>query len=71
MLFNSETLPQLAAIFPPEVADPDSDEPYFSLYGDPVYPMSYLCFGEFHNAHPQSIKSQWNTQMSKVREVVE
>lgn len=39
--------------------------------GDPAYPQSAHLFGGFRNPQPGSPKAEWNTQMSKVREVVE
>ena len=43
----------------------------YSLYGDPAYPQSQYIFGGFRHPQPGSQEAQWNTTLSKVREVVE
>jgi nuclease HARBI1 len=67
MLAESELLPTLAAMMPANTAGVE----LFSLYGDPAYPQSQYIFGGFRNPAPGSNEARWNTQMSKVREVVE
>lgn len=64
MLAQSGLLPQLNALMP-------LGTQRFSLFGDPAYPQSLLLFGGFRGAQPGSPEAQWNTRMSKVREVVE
>jgi hypothetical protein len=43
----------------------------YSLYGDPAYPQSIHIFGGFKNPADGSAHAHWNSQMSKVCEVVE
>ena len=43
----------------------------YSLYGDPAYPQSAYVYGGYRNPPPGSAQAAWNTQMLKVREVVE
>jgi len=43
----------------------------YQVYGDPAYPQCAHLFGGFRNPPAGSIQAEWNTQMSKVREVVE
>ena len=64
MLAESNLLPSLDAIMP-------HGGIVYSLYGDPAYPQSQLLFGGFRGAQPGSAEANWNTQLSKVREVVE
>jgi hypothetical protein len=66
MLSESELLPTLANLMPDTVG-----VEIFSLYGDPAYPQSQFLFGGFRNPAAGSAEARWNTQMSKVREVVE
>jgi nuclease HARBI1 len=69
MLAKSELIPKLRE-FMPDVADPPAPA-VFSLYGDPAYPQSEYIFGGYRNPRAGSPEAQWNTEMSKVREVVE
>jgi len=48
-----------------------SNGPIYQIYGDPAYPMNAHLFGGFRNPPEGSPEAEWNTQMSKVREVVE
>jgi nuclease HARBI1 len=77
MLAKSEFIQKLRAFMPQEndpvplgghVAPPPV---VFSLYGDPAYPQSGYIFGGYRNPAAGSVQAQWNTEMSKVREVVE
>jgi hypothetical protein len=43
----------------------------YSLYGDPANPQSAYVYGGYRNPPAGSLQAAWNTQMSKVREVVE
>ena len=44
----------------------------YSLYGaDPAYPHSHYLFGGYRNPRAGTLQAQWNTEVSKVREVVE
>jgi nuclease HARBI1 len=43
----------------------------FSIYGDPAYPISPHLLSGFKNVPPGSVQQQWNTQMSKGRQMVE
>ena len=78
MLAMSGLIPKLQEIMlppqPAEVYDHNiiqNDAGIFSLYGDPAYPQSFLLFGGYRNPRPGSQEARWNTEMSKVREVVE
>ena len=76
MLAKSELMPKLREIMPPlpaEVNDHNNLQNHgiYSLYGDPAYPQSLLLFGGYRNPRPGSQEARWNTEMSKVREVVE
>ena len=77
MLAKSRLLHQLEAFMPPE-QPPEGGEannhpvaPIYSLYGDPAYPQSHYLFGGYRNPRAGTPQAQWNTEMSKVREVVE
>jgi nuclease HARBI1 len=78
MLAKSELIPKLTEFMPQE-NDPvplheNAPPPplVFSLYGDPAYPQSGYIFGGYRNPRAgSSPEAQWNTEMSKVREVVE
>ena len=78
MLAMSGLIRKLQEIMPPpppaEVNDHyiiQNDAGIYSLYGDPAYPQSFLLFGGYRNPRPGSQEARWNTEMSKVREVVE
>ena len=43
----------------------------YSLYGDPAYPQSIHIFGRYKNPADGFAHAHWNSQMSKVCEVVE
>ena len=64
MLAESNLLVQLQELMP-------RGEELYSLYGDPAYPQSRWIFGGYRNPIPGSPEAVWNTEMSKVREVVE
>ena len=64
MLGESNLLPDLRELMP-------RGGPVYSLYGDPAYPQSLWIFGGFRNPPAGSVEALWNTEMSKVREVVE
>jgi hypothetical protein len=75
MLARSELIPKLQDFMPAQneregIADA-GDNSIFSLYGDPAYPQSLYIFGGYRNPPPGSAQSRWNTEMSKIREVVE
>jgi len=78
-LAKSRLIPKLREVMPPLSApaiDGNQHENLqnhgiFSLYGDPAYPQSLLLFGGYRNPCPGSREARWNTEMSKVREVVE
>ncbi len=59
----------------PDVAQADKNvgatHIVYSLYGDPAYPQSQYIFGGFRNPAAGTVEARWNTDMSKVREVVE
>jgi DDE superfamily endonuclease len=63
MLCNIHLLPMLHDLFP-------EGGKRYSLYGDPAYPQSELLFGGFRPA-AGSEEAIWNTQILKVREMVE
>ena len=67
LLGQSNVIQQLRQIMPTD----DRGIPAFQLYGDPAYPQSGVLFGGFQNVRPNTIEAAWNTEMSKVREVVE
>ena len=75
MLARSELIPKLQAFMPAQNADDAAagagNPAIFSLYGDPAYPQSLYIFGGYRNPPPGSDQARWNTEMSKVREVVE
>ena len=79
MLAKSGLMPKLREFMPPPPAlrmDVNEDDELrhrgiYSLYGDPAYPQSLLLFGGLRNPRPGSREARWNTEMSKVREVVE
>ena len=50
---------------------PGEGKTIYSIYGDPAYPQSLYVFGGYRNQHPGSDQAHWNTEMSKVCEVVE
>ena len=57
--------------FMPDDAPEDIEAVTYSLYGDPAYPQSIHIFGGYKNPADGSAQASWNSQMSKVREVVE
>ena len=61
---KSELIPQLRELMP-------DDAELYSLFGDPAYPQSAHLFGSFRNPPAGSPEAGWNTQLSKVQEVVE
>jgi hypothetical protein len=75
MLARSELIPKLQEFMPfhneRNVAAGAGGETIYSLYGDPAYPQSLYVFGGYRNPPPGSDQARWNTEMSKVREVVE
>ena len=64
MLSQSNLLQQLQKLMP-------RGAPLYTIYGDPAYPQSCWIFGGYQNPVPGSPEAVWNTEMSKVREVVE
>ena len=75
MLAKSELIPKLREFMPEEderrqTANNEHND-VFSLYGDPAYPQSIIIFGGYRNPQQGLPQAQWNTEMSKVREVVE
>jgi hypothetical protein len=64
LLAESGLIPMLSQLMPP-------GSPIFSLYGDPAYPQCPYLYSGFRGAMPGSAEAEWNTTMSKVREVVE
>ena len=42
----------------------------FTIYRSPVYPQWKHVFGGFHNPAAGSPEAEWNTRMSRIREVV-
>jgi hypothetical protein len=76
MLAKSGLIPKLREIMP-LLAAPRIDvnelqnHGVYSLYGDPAYPQSLFLLGEYRSPRPGSREAQWNTEMSKAREVVE
>ena len=77
MLTKSRILRKLEAFMPPQQQPPLAGEDannhhiIYSLYGDPAYPQSHYLFGGYRNPRAGFPQVQWNTKMSKVREVVE
>jgi hypothetical protein len=78
MLAISGLIPKLQEIMPPplpaEVNDHNiiqNDAGIFSLYGDPAYSQLFLLFGGYRIPRPGSQEARWNTEILKVREVVE
>ena len=74
MLFKSRLLDKLHAFMPDEPQnheEPAAGNVLYSLYGDPAYPQSMYIFGGYQNPPQGSPQAARNTQMSKVREVVE
>ena len=65
MLRESQLIIQLQELMPQD------DGVIYSLYGDPAYPQSIYLFGGYDFAVPGTPQAFWNTNMSKVREVVE
>ncbi|MGH7974246.1 MAG: transposase family protein [bacterium] len=65
MLRESNLLTDLRAMLPHE------NGILYRLYGDPAYPNSPYIIGRFRHARPGTNEAAWNTNMSKVREVVE
>ena len=65
MLRESQLLQQLQELMPQDGGV------VYSLYGDPAYPQSIHLFGGYDFAVPGTAQAFWNTNMSKVREVVE
>ena len=57
--------------FMPDNAPGDIAAVIYSLYGDPAYPQSIHIFGGYKNPADGSAQAHWNSQMSKVCEVVE
>ena len=70
LLSNSGLLNKLQE-FMPDDAPEDIAAVIYSLYGDPAYPQSIHIFGGYKNPADGSAQAHWNSQMSKVREVVE
>ena len=76
MLAKSQLIPKLRQFMPEgDVqqgwnANGEAND-VFSLYGDAAYPQSTYLFGGYRNPQPGSPEARWNTEMSKVREVVE
>ena len=66
MLRESQLLEQLQDMMPE--GEPG---PIYLLYGDPAYPQSLYLIGGYRFPEPGSQQAAFNTQMSKVREVVE
>jgi DDE superfamily endonuclease len=64
LLRDSELLPQLESLMP-------INNIIYALYGDPAYPQSALLFGGYRDAAEGSIEEEFNTEMSRVRVVVE
>lgn len=74
MLARSGLMERLRAFMPEprnRQQHPLGGEVVYSLYGDPAYPQSMYVFGGYRNPPRGSPQAAWNTQMSKVREVVE
>ena len=74
MLSKSRLLDKLCAFMPDEPQnheEPAAGNVLYSLYGDPAYPQSMYIFGGYRNPPQGSPQAARNTQMSKVREVVE
>ena len=73
MLVKSGLIGKLCEFMPPPegVYEYNDNDGVFSLYGDPAYPQSLYVFGGYKNPPPGSAQAHWNTEMSKVREVVE
>jgi quinol monooxygenase YgiN len=65
MMSRSQLLQKLRAFMPQDGLI------VYSLYGDPAYPQSAYVYGGYRNPPAGSLQAAWNTQMSKVREVVE
>ena len=57
--------------FMPDDAPEDIAAGIYSLYGDTAYPQSIHIFGGYKNPADGSAHAHWNSQMSKVCEVVE
>jgi DDE superfamily endonuclease len=64
MLAKSDLIPMLENMMP-------EGTPIFALYGDTAYPQSRYLRGGYRGAQPESDEADWNTKMSRVREVVE
>jgi DDE superfamily endonuclease len=71
MLSKSQLLNKLRAFMPEPLNHEQPGNVIYSLYGDPAYPQSVYVFGGYRNPPQGSPQAAWNTQMSKVREVVE
>jgi nuclease HARBI1 len=76
MLTISELSDKLKLFMPDKDAQADENAgaprpTVYSLYGDPAYPQSQYIFGGFRNPAAGTLEARWNTEMSKVREVVE
>ena len=67
MLTDSALLPELQRIMPED----GSLGTVYRIYGDPAYPHSLHLFGGFRNPPRHSIQEAWNTEMSRVREMIE
>jgi len=67
MLTESNILPQVRELMPLD----GSNGTVYQIYGDPAYPQCGHLFGGFRNPNPGTLEALWNTEMSKVREVVE
>jgi hypothetical protein len=75
MLARSKLIPKLQDFMPAQneregVADAAGNS-IISRNGDPAYPQSRYIFGGYRNPPPGSAQARWNTEMSKVCEVVE
>ena len=57
--------------FMPDDAPKDIAAVTYSLYGDTAYPQSIRIFSRYKNPADGSAHAHWNSQMSKVCEVVE
>ena len=57
--------------FMPDDAPEDIDAVIYSLYDDPAYLQSIHIFGGYKNPAYGSAHAHWNSQMSKICEVVE
>jgi hypothetical protein len=67
---NSGLLNKLQELMPDDAPE-DIAAVIYSLYGEPAYPQSIHIFGRYKNPADGSTHAHWNSQMSKVHEVVE